>query len=124
METTTRKSNLRPIAFALAALIATVPASAIAAGEPQTVHVYYGDLNLTSEAGIAALDRRLDRAVERVCGNVSVRNLIENRAVARCEQETRRSIRDDREFAIAKANGRPGLADNSPRRPARISLAD
>ena len=55
METTTPNPTLRRIAFALAALSATVPALAIAAGEPTTVHVYYGDLNLTSEAGIAAL---------------------------------------------------------------------
>ena len=124
METTTPNPTLRRIAFALAALTAAVPALAIAADEPTTVHVYYGDLNLTSESGIAALDRRLDRAVERVCGNGSVRSLTENRAVARCERETRNSIREDREFAIAKANGHPGLAENSPRGQARISLAD
>jgi UrcA family protein len=124
METTTPNPTLRRIAFALAALSATVPALAIAAGEPATVLVYYGDLNLTSEAGIEALDRRLDRAVERVCGNGSVRSLTEQRAVTRCERETHRSIQADREFAIAKANGQPGLAENSPRGPARISLAD
>lgn len=104
------KPNLRAIAFALAALTATVPSLAQARGEAPSEKVYYGDLNLTSEAGVKVLDRRLDRAVERVCGTSSVRSLQTERLAERCREDTWASIRDDREVAIAHANNRQGIA--------------
>lgn len=126
METKTLKSNLRPIAFALAALTATIPASAIAGAEARSETVSYGDLNLATPAGIEALDRRLDRAVERVCGSNSSRTLQVRRDIERCEADAWQSIQDDREFAIAKATGRHAQlrADNTRRQPTQVSLAE
>lgn len=121
METKTRKSNLPAIAFALAALTAT-PAFA---GGPQSEEVHYGDLNLSTPAGVAALDRRLDRAVQRVCGDAARQNLSAQRLIARCRAETWQSIQDDRQFAIAKSTGRDvQRAQLETRGHARVSLAE
>ena len=124
MELNTRKSNLPAIAFALAALAATHSHSALANSEPPSDDVHYGDLNLTTEAGIKALDRRLDRAVERVCGRASMTDLPAQVAIAKCRKETNQSIQAEREFAIASANGRQGLADSAPRGQTQVSLAE
>jgi len=124
MEKRTHKTNLPAIAFALAALASTLPSSAIAAGE-RSEKVPYGDLNLATEAGIAALDRRLDRAVERVCGDSQTRNPSAQRGIKRCHAETWQSIQDDRQFAIAKSTGQ-GVqrAERASTGPARVSLAE
>lgn len=126
METNTRKSNLSAIAFALAALTATIPGQAFANGEPLTEDVHYGDLNLATQAGIDALDRRLDRAVKRVCGEPSPRSLSATRQVGKCREETWQSIEADREFAIARATGRHDVqrAERASRGPSQVSLAE
>jgi len=53
-------------ALAAGAMIAT-PAVA-AEGEGATMQVRYSDLDLSTDEGQAALERRLDRAAELVCG--------------------------------------------------------
>jgi len=58
------------VLVAAASLIAAVsPAPGAAQSGPETnqVAVAYGDLDLTKPAGQATLDKRLARAVERVC---------------------------------------------------------
>lgn len=128
METKTADPTLRRIAFALAALSATAPSWAVLASEPRGEAVYYGDLNLAGESGVKVLDRRLDRAVARVCGSFSIRNLTADRDVAECREQTWNAIRDERDFAIAKAtgryDGRQELADSAPRGHLRVSLAE
>ena len=56
----------KPIFTVLAALIAAVAAPATAAGEP-TVTVRFGDLDLTTWAGKAELNKRIEDAVDKVC---------------------------------------------------------
>ena len=109
MEANTNKLNLRAVTFALAALTVAVPTAAHAETGPRTERVSYGDLNLASEAGVKALDRRLDRAVRRVCGD-DHRNLVMSSSVKNCIETARASIRPQREFAIARANGQDGKA--------------
>jgi UrcA family protein len=125
MEKNTRKSNLPAIAFALAALASTVPSSAIAGG-PTTEKVPYGDLNLASEDGVKALDRRLDRAVERVCGEPQVRNLALQRRIEQCRADTWQSIQGERQFAIARATGQHDAqrAEHAFNVRSRVSLAE
>ena len=122
MEKYTLKSNLPAIAFALAALTAT-PAIAQAS---HTVRVPYGDLNLASQSGIAALDRRLDRAVERVCGNAPIQDLSARRRIERCRTETWQSIQDDRQVAIARSTGQQDVqrAERESRGDLQVSLAE
>ena len=98
------KYPLRAIAFAFVALATVAPAAASAADEPRTEKVYFGDLDLASPAGIETLDRRLDRAVERVCGQASVRELQKQRQIKKCRQLTWNSVRSDRQVAIARAD--------------------
>lgn len=124
MEKINKKSNLRAIAFALAALVAAHSSSAVARSDQLTERVPYGDLNLTNESGIKALDRRLDRAVERVCGFATAREISQQRAIDKCRRETVNSIRNDRELAIAKANGLKALAEKEPRGQTQVSLAE
>ena len=122
MEKNTRKLNLPAIAFALAALTAT---PAIAQGA-NSVKVPYGDLNLGSPAGIAALDRRLDRAVKSVCGDAAIHDLSAQRRIERCRTDTWQSIQDDRQVAIARSTGQQDVqrAERTPRGDLQVSLAE
>jgi len=97
--------NLRAITFALAALVSAVPATASTDDGPR-VAVSYGDLDLTSEAGIETLDRRLDRAVKRVCGSASITELQAQRQIKECRAITWNAVRSERDFAIARAADR------------------
>jgi UrcA family protein len=110
MEKRNLKSNLPAIAFACAALIAAVPSSALAQDEIRTQRVPYGDLDLASQPGIDTLDRRLDRAVEKVCSQPGPRNLQQQRMVAQCEKQTRQKIQAKRDLAIAQTAGNRGHA--------------
>jgi UrcA family protein len=101
--TNIRNSNLRSVAFALAALVTTT--SSAVAREQVSVAVHYGDLNLASQAGVETLDRRLDRAVRRVCGSPIQRNLQMAQTIANCHEDTWNDIRSAREVAIGKAAG-------------------
>ena len=125
MEKNTRKSNLPAIAFALAALASTLPSS-VSAAEPYSVTVPYADLNLGTVDGIKALDRRLDRAVERVCGAAPVRNIALERRIERCRADTWQSIQDDRQVAIAKATGQRDVqqAEHASRGQEAVTLAE
>ena len=117
------KSNLPAITFAIAALVAAIPSSAIASDEPPTEKVRYGDLNLATEEGVEALDRRLDRAVKRVCGEAHTRDLITQRAIRECERTTWHDIRPEREFAIAQATGQQDASQQFAGRSARAQTA-
>lgn len=110
MEKRNLKSNLPAIAFACAALIAAVPSSALAKDEIRTQTVPYGDLDLATHAGIDTLDRRLDRAVERVCSQPTPRSFQQRRVIEQCKKDTRQSIQAKRDFAIAQTTGNHGQA--------------
>ncbi|MEO0872674.1 MAG: UrcA family protein, partial [Pseudomonadota bacterium] len=59
--------KISAIAALALGLAAAAPATAQAQGEP-VIAVPYADLNLNSEEGRAALDRRLTQAARKVCG--------------------------------------------------------
>jgi len=67
-------------------------------------HVQYSDLNLESDEGRLALDRRLDRAVKSICAvnPVAASQAVAN-ARAECEAATRASL-DDQVDAAVRAN--------------------
>ncbi|MBT2135080.1 UrcA family protein [Croceibacterium sp. LX-88] len=106
MTKTHHKSALPAIAFALAALVQTVPSVASAREQGRSIPVSYGDLDLTSPQGIKTLDRRLDRAVRRVCGDRTYQNLSLQAGVSECEKGTWAHINGQRQVAINKANDR------------------
>jgi len=52
---------------AVFATIVTVSAAAPAQAAPASIEVGYADLDIRSEAGAEALQRRIDRAASRIC---------------------------------------------------------
>lgn len=76
-------------AFSLLSAVATVslaPRMAQAADvvDSRTVTVRYSDLNMNTEAGVAALYNRISHAAEQVCGKVDARRLEEVATAQAC----------------------------------------
>lgn len=89
------------LAVATAAAMA-LSAPAFAAYEiSDTAKVEYKDLDLTTESGVAQLDRRVRRAAEQVCGYMPPRGLTEQLHVSECQSEI---------VALANAELQPALA--------------
>ena len=99
---------LKPILFAAAALASAVsisPAFAKAA-TPQVRVVSYADLDLSSSAGQARLERRINAAVRDVCGEAPSFDLARRQAVAECRTETRANVRTPAAPAASQAGTR------------------
>jgi UrcA family protein len=79
-------TKLIPLA-ALAAILPLVPATASPTVTNRVV-VSFQDLDLGSVRGRAALDRRIARAAEEVCGTASEADLAARNAVRRCRAGT------------------------------------
>jgi UrcA family protein len=91
-------------AFAIAAATASVSATAPAqAQDLVTINVSYADLNLSSTAGAAVLQRRIDAAVGQNCGRADNRDLEQRAAVAQCRREVAIGADEQSRQAIAKA---------------------
>ena len=92
------------LTFALASLaIGSFASPAHANAAENRAVVEYGDLNLTSSAGQAVFERRLERAIQQVCqtqGSRSVRVASEAR---QCMQEKRAELAPVRDTIIAEA---------------------
>lgn len=78
----------------------TLATGTVVSANPQSVTVSYADLNLASDEGVAMLDRRLDRAIERVCGDLSRPTVQSMSRERQCKQETYERIRPQRDIAI------------------------
>src|SRR5688572_11612820 len=77
---------------ALAALsLAVLPAQASA--QTTSVVVPTADLDLSTEAGKATLESRIEAAKDRICGIVEVRKIRESGDRQRCIEETDASVR-------------------------------
>ncbi|WP_298019648.1 UrcA family protein [uncultured Parasphingopyxis sp.] len=82
------------IAIAIATL-AMVPAlSQPVAAEQRSVSVGYADLDLSQRADRAALDQRIARAANSVCGDVSAFDLAGGNAVRRCRVDAIAAARE------------------------------
>ena len=89
--------------------IAAVPASA-AEGVQFASDVRYGDLNLSSDAGVAQLQRRVASAARKVCGNADGRDIEASQAAAACRREAISSAAPKVELAVANARNGQKLA--------------
>lgn len=90
----------------LASLAASTLATAVQA-EPDAVTVSYRDLNLSVQAGVDQLDRRLRTAVSDVCdARLEQVPLSELMAIRKCMRETWRDIEGPRQLAIARERSR------------------
>ena len=80
----------KSIVTILAALALSGMSAAPAAAEDEvSVSVDFADLDLTSSAGSAALDRRIDAAVKEVCAKPDIRNLKAMTAWEECKASAR-----------------------------------
>ncbi|TGX52380.1 UrcA family protein [Sphingomonas gei] len=86
----------------LALLAASVP-QAVPAEAPATRHVRIADLNLSRPADRAELDRRLARAVEKVCPTKQIGEATRSLAGQRCRAETLARVAPQRSRAVAQA---------------------
>lgn len=86
---------LKPILFAAAALASAVSVSPLIAKTvtPEVRIVSHADLDLSSSAGRARLERRIDAAVRDVCGEAASFDLARREAVRECVAETRANVR-------------------------------
>ncbi len=113
-------NTLKTLAAATIAITAAaLPLGAASAGEARTATISYEDLNLSSQAGQDILDRRIENAVEAVCGRLQGRPTFDS-AVRECQTQTRLTAMQSRDIAVA-SYGRTQLAGN-PRASRQIRL--
>lgn len=91
------------ILAALAAVSIGQPASAQKAPNP-SVAVAHKDLDLRTEAGAKALDRRIWRAVVEVCGTASDIDLAGKNDVRQCRRDTRLVASAKADLVVANAS--------------------
>ena len=87
-----------PALAALSLALTATPASA----QTTSVTVPISDLDLTTEAGKATLENRIEAAKTRVCGTVEVRQVREGADRQRCLEETEASVRAEIARVTAK----------------------
>jgi len=90
------------------ALLAAAPVAANAQTAPQTgasVTIGYADLNLASRSGVAELDRRIARAIDKVCPSIQTRRLATLQAVETCKAAAHQSVALQRDKALAARTG-------------------
>lgn len=96
------------ILAALAAVSIGQPASARTAPASPSVAVAHKDLDLRTEAGTKALDRRIWRAVVEVCGTAPDFDLAGKNDVRQCRRDTRTLASAQADVVIASATrGQP-----------------
>lgn len=94
------------LALTLAATVAALPAAPAAAqGVPAqaTLAVSYADLDLTTEAGVRTLDRRILTAVQQACGPTSDFDLAGRNVARACRADALERLSAQRQTAIAAA---------------------
>ena len=92
------------------ASLALILAAAPTLAQPPAGPVRYSDLDLATPAGVARLDRRLDRAVARLCGTAFPSDLNGRAQVDQCRAETMKSVSDRRATLLAHAGGSSAIA--------------
>jgi UrcA family protein len=98
-----------PAILAAAALSAAMAFAVPAAAEDSaSVEVKYADLDLSTSAGKAKLERRIDSAVRSACGMDQVRTgrLTPSTAARECYQQTKASVGQQVAQRIARDNTR------------------
>ena len=91
---------------ALILALLPVPALAEPAGNVSSI-VKTADLNLSSQSGQRALERRLDRAVAEVCGTASDVDIEGKNDIRRCKDETYAQVAQERDQRIVQGSARP-----------------
>lgn len=85
---------------ALAIAAVAMPLSVAHASEGRNVTVSYADLDLSSKAGQQIFDRRIERAIESVCGRMTGRPTFDA-STRDCQLETQAVAKSSRDVAVA-----------------------
>jgi UrcA family protein len=85
------------------ALLAAPAPQAVAPESPATLHVRHADLDLSRPADRAEFDRRIARAVEKVCPTRQIGEATRSLAGLRCRAETEARVAPQRSRAVAQA---------------------
>lgn len=85
-------------------------AASFAEGTTPSATVRHDDLDLTSPAGVAALERRVKYAVRSVCGRTDGRDLAQTQRVAACRKIAKGAADSRVQVAIANARANTRLA--------------
>ena len=72
------------------------------------------DLDLTTDAGIRKLERRINRAIDRVCPAEGIGALVQRRSVRECREDAVASVRPQVDRAVAAAEERQYVAYRAP----------
>lgn len=109
------KPVIRCVLFAsLGTTLAIVAAPASAATyEKFASEVRYGDLNLTTDEGVAQLQRRISNSARKACGHADGRDLTASQAAAACRQAAISAAAPKVELAVANARNDQKLAANA-----------
>ena len=92
--------------FALAALSATTPLAASERDGPQVARIRYADLDLSSIAGKATFDRRIEHALRIVCSDDAQAALDKRLQEIRCRRAAMVQIATRRDRLLASAAAR------------------
>ena len=97
---------MRYPAILAAALVAS--AFAVPAAAADAVSVQYSDLDLSTRAGQAQLERRVDNAARAVCGmdDVAVGTRLASRTAKQCYADAKSRIHEQVAAAVARGNDR------------------
>ena len=74
------------------------------------------DLDLTTDMGIRKLERRINRAIDRVCPADGIGALVQTRSVRQCREDAVASVRPQVDRAVAAAEERQYMAYRAPGR--------
>ena len=80
-----------------------VPTGVAAQSEQPTARVSYADLNLSTPAGRATLDRRIQHAIDGMCGRAPSGNLDVAAPVWQCRSAAEASATSQRQLAFEAA---------------------
>lgn len=87
-------TRLKTFALALAAIGLAAPAPVSAAENPgRSVRIDYSDLDLGKEKDVRKLERRVARALERVCGSYAMaQEMADIKRIDKCRAEARQGV--------------------------------
>jgi UrcA family protein len=100
-------NKITAYALAACAMLAVASPAAAAAADDRVndrvnILVSFADLNLSTADGAAALQQRVNRAVNRICGTAYLRDMTRISAIDRCRAAVNSSVQDDFDLALAQ----------------------
>jgi UrcA family protein len=106
-------ASLRKILAATTLVAAAIPATAAPVEAGQSVAVHFGDLDLTTDAGVSRLNRRINNAARQACGTADIRDLRAMSMINNCRDIALGNASKEVELAVAAAKRGERYASNT-----------